>query len=60
MQQEINEEDERILAAFMPKDAGPQQTLADVIIRKIREKDAEVAMGMIFPFYRASFPCSLI
>ncbi|CAA6660444.1 unnamed protein product [Spirodela intermedia] len=42
--QEINEEDERILAAFMPKDAGPQQTLADVIIRKIREKDAEVAM----------------
>ncbi|XP_072967170.1 bystin [Typha angustifolia] len=39
---EIDEEDERVLAAFMPKDAGPQQTLADLIIQRIKEKDAAV------------------
>lgn len=43
-EQEINEEDEQILSAFMPKDAGPQQTLADIIIRKIREKATEDSM----------------
>lgn len=41
--EEIDEEDERILAAFMSNDAGPQLTLADLIIQKIKEKDAEVA-----------------
>ncbi|MQL68517.1 hypothetical protein Taro_000844 [Colocasia esculenta] len=40
-EQEINVEDERILAAFMSKDASPQRTLADIIIQKIREKDTE-------------------
>ncbi|XXG45248.1 hypothetical protein AAC387_Pa02g0377 [Persea americana] len=37
---EIDEEDEKVLAAFMSKDAGPQRTLADLIIQRIKEKDA--------------------
>ncbi|XP_058078065.1 bystin isoform X1 [Magnolia sinica] len=41
--EEIDEEDEMVLAAFMSKDAGPQRTLADLIIQRIKEKDAEVA-----------------
>ncbi|ERM98490.1 hypothetical protein AMTR_s00072p00173000 [Amborella trichopoda] len=41
--EEINEEDERVLEAFMSKDAPPLRTLADIIIAKIREKDAQVA-----------------
>ncbi|XP_031502655.1 bystin [Nymphaea colorata] len=40
---EIDEEDEKVLATFMSKDAGPQRTLADLIIQKIKEKDAQVA-----------------
>eukprot|EP00268_Persea_americana_P023263 TRINITY_DN2290_c0_g2_i5.p1 TRINITY_DN2290_c0_g2~~TRINITY_DN2290_c0_g2_i5.p1 ORF type:complete len:504 (+),score=90.82 TRINITY_DN2290_c0_g2_i5:72-1514(+) len=39
---EIDEEDEKVLAAFMSKDAGPQRTLADLIIQRIKEKDAHV------------------
>lgn len=40
--EEVDEEDEKLLAAFMSKDAGPQHTLADIILQKIKEKDAEV------------------
>ncbi|KAF3786908.1 Bystin [Nymphaea thermarum] len=40
---EIDEEDEKVLATFMSKDAGPQRTLADLIIQRIKEKDAQVA-----------------
>lgn len=40
---EIDEEDERVLANFMSDNAGPQLTLADIIIQKIKEKNAEVA-----------------
>ncbi|KAG1342281.1 bystin [Cocos nucifera] len=39
---EIDEEDEKVLAAFMSGSAGPQPTLADLIIQKIKEKDATV------------------
>ncbi|KAF3335297.1 bystin [Carex littledalei] len=39
---EIDEEDEKVLATFMPKETGPQLTLADIIIQRIKEKDAEV------------------
>ena len=42
---EINEEDERALAAFMSKDKAAERTLGDIILQKIREKDAEVATG---------------
>ncbi|XP_041022233.1 bystin [Juglans microcarpa x Juglans regia] len=41
--EEINEEDERILEAFLRKDAGPQRTLADLIVEKIKQKDANAA-----------------
>ncbi|XP_062227166.1 bystin-like isoform X1 [Phragmites australis] len=40
---EINEEDEKALAAFMSKDKAADLTLGDIILQKIREKDAEVS-----------------
>ncbi|XP_062227168.1 bystin-like isoform X2 [Phragmites australis] len=42
---EINEEDEKALAAFMSKDKAADLTLGDIILQKIREKDAEVSTG---------------
>ncbi|KAI8022004.1 Bystin [Camellia lanceoleosa] len=41
--EEINEEDEALLDAFTLKNAGPQRTLADIIVQKIKEKDAQVS-----------------
>ncbi|KAM6565053.1 hypothetical protein CsatB_025098 [Cannabis sativa] len=41
--EEIDEEDEKLLELFMSKDAVPQRTLADIIIAKIKEKDANVS-----------------
>ncbi|KAJ6794792.1 bystin [Iris pallida] len=46
---EIDEEDERVLAAFMSKDGGAQPTLADLIIQKIKEKDAAVTEARPLP-----------
>lgn len=43
---EINEEDEKALAAFMSKDKAAELTLGDIILQKIREKDAEVSTGV--------------
>ncbi|CAN0922561.1 ENP1 [Linum grandiflorum] len=40
---EIDEEEERILDAFLSKGTGRESTLADVILQKIKEKDAQVA-----------------
>ncbi|KAG2634905.1 hypothetical protein PVAP13_2NG323600 [Panicum virgatum] len=40
---EINEEDEKALAAFMSNDKAAERTLGDIILQKIREKDAEVS-----------------
>ncbi|KAG4138144.1 hypothetical protein ERO13_D07G116200v2 [Gossypium hirsutum] len=42
-EEEIDEDDEKLLEAFLSKDAGPQRTLADVIIQKIKENDANAA-----------------
>ncbi|XP_003490159.1 bystin [Bombus vancouverensis nearcticus] len=39
---EINEEDERAIQMFMPKDAAPMKTLADIILEKLTEKKTEV------------------
>ncbi|KAA3458632.1 bystin [Gossypium australe] len=39
-EEEIDEDDEKLLEAFLSKGAGPQRTLADVIIQKIKENDA--------------------
>ncbi|KAG0501257.1 hypothetical protein HPP92_001329 [Vanilla planifolia] len=37
----IDEEDEETLKAFFGSDLGPQPTLADLIIKKIKEKDVQ-------------------
>lgn len=42
---EIDEEDEQVLASFMSTNAGPLPTLADIIIQKIKEKEAETTSG---------------
>ncbi|KAL9247097.1 hypothetical protein vseg_020564 [Gypsophila vaccaria] len=39
---EINEDDERLLDAFLSKDVGPQKTLGDVIAARIKAQDASV------------------
>ncbi|KAK4755006.1 hypothetical protein SAY87_008763 [Trapa incisa] len=41
--EEVNEEDEKLLEAFLSKDSIPQRTLADLIVEKLKEKDAHVA-----------------
>uniref|UniRef100_A0A0D6QYX7 Bystin n=1 Tax=Araucaria cunninghamii TaxID=56994 RepID=A0A0D6QYX7_ARACU len=41
--EDIPEEDEKLLAAFMSESAGPPHTLADLIMEKIREKDTAVS-----------------
>ncbi|KAJ6293084.1 hypothetical protein OIU78_025123 [Salix suchowensis] len=41
--EEIDENDEKLLEAFLSKDAGPQQTLTDLIIEKIKKTDAHVS-----------------
>ncbi|KAL6338003.1 hypothetical protein AAG906_007812 [Vitis piasezkii] len=38
-EEEIDEEDEKLLEAFLSKNAGPERTLADVIAERIKEKD---------------------
>lgn len=48
-EEEIDEDDERLLEAFLSKDAGPQVTLADLIIKKIKENDANIASGETRP-----------
>ncbi|XP_042517618.1 bystin [Macadamia integrifolia] len=42
-EEEIDEEEEKVLEAFMSKNTGPQQTLADLILKKIKEKGTEVS-----------------
>uniref|UniRef100_A0A1J3IZN6 Bystin n=1 Tax=Noccaea caerulescens TaxID=107243 RepID=A0A1J3IZN6_NOCCA len=42
-QEEINEEDEKLFESFFVKNAPPQRTLADIIIKKIKDNDADVA-----------------
>ncbi|GLT33932.1 hypothetical protein SLA2020_084850 [Shorea laevis] len=49
-EEEIDEEDEKLLEAFLSKDSGPQKTLADLIIEKIKEKDENVSSeGPLLP-----------
>lgn len=44
-QEDIAEEDERLVEAFLSKNGGPQHTLADLIVRKIKE-NAIVSSGL--------------
>jgi len=36
------------MEAFLSKDPGQQKTLADLIVQRIKEKDASVASGNTF------------
>ncbi|CAA7061225.1 unnamed protein product [Microthlaspi erraticum] len=42
-QEDINEEDEKMFESFFVKNAPPQRTLADIIIKKIKDNDADLA-----------------
>ncbi|KAI3695326.1 hypothetical protein L1987_78321 [Smallanthus sonchifolius] len=44
-EEEVNEDEEKLLEAFFSKDARPQRTLADIIVEKIKEKD-QVSSGL--------------
>ncbi|KAI3809656.1 hypothetical protein L1987_19253 [Smallanthus sonchifolius] len=44
-EEEVNEDEEKLLEAFFSKDARPQHTLADIIVEKIKEKD-QVPSGL--------------
>lgn len=46
-QEEINEDDEKLFESFFVKDAPRQRTLADIIIKKIKDNDADLAEGLI-------------
>lgn len=53
-QEEIDEDDEKLLEAFLSKDARPQRTLADLIVDKIKEKDAQVSSGFFIVLFYIS------
>ncbi|CAL5188340.1 unnamed protein product [Lathyrus oleraceus] len=40
---EINEDDEKLMDAFLSKDPGSQTTLADVLVKRLKASDATVA-----------------
>ncbi|XP_027172840.1 bystin isoform X1 [Coffea eugenioides] len=42
-QDQIDEDDEKLLEAFLSVDSRPQRTLADIIVERIKEKDAQVS-----------------
>ncbi|KAL7129339.1 hypothetical protein ABFS83_13G060100 [Erythranthe nasuta] len=42
---EIDEEDEKLLEAFLSKDDRPQRTLADIIVEKLKENDAQAQVS---------------
>uniref|UniRef100_A0A0D3D687 Uncharacterized protein n=1 Tax=Brassica oleracea var. oleracea TaxID=109376 RepID=A0A0D3D687_BRAOL len=44
-QRDVNEEDEKLFDSFFVKNTLPQYTLADIIIKKIKDNDAELAEG---------------
>ncbi|XP_073220453.1 bystin [Cicer arietinum] len=41
--EDINEDDEKLLEAFLSKDLGGHKTLADIIVKRIKENDVSVA-----------------
>ncbi|KAG5028582.1 hypothetical protein JHK87_012096 [Glycine soja] len=54
--EEINEEDERLMEAFALKEPGQQKTLADLIVQRIKEKDALLG-GFILTLVFVIFLC---
>ncbi|KAJ8490276.1 hypothetical protein OPV22_011997 [Ensete ventricosum] len=51
---EIDEEDDKVLAAFMSTKSGPQLTLADIIVLRIKEKEADVISEQPLPKLNSS------
>ncbi|CAI9088952.1 OLC1v1023421C1 [Oldenlandia corymbosa var. corymbosa] len=43
LEDQMDEDDEKLLAAFLSTDSRPQRTLADIIVERIKEKDAQVS-----------------
>lgn len=57
-QDEVDEEDEKLLEAFLSKDSGPQCRLAESIVKRIKEKDAIVTSGTSTSLFRFTDVCS--
>ncbi|CAI0465381.1 unnamed protein product, partial [Linum tenue] len=53
---EIDEEDERILEAFLSKGPSKEPTLTDIIVKKIKENDAQVSSGSLLCLIAESRP----
>lgn len=45
IEEEVTEEDERIMARFLAQEDVPQRTLADMIMAKIKEKETEAGIA---------------
>lgn len=52
LQDQVNEEEVRLVEAFLSADNRPELTLADIIIGKLKEKDAQVSSGFILIHFR--------
>lgn len=52
LQDQVNEEEVRLVEAFLSADNHPELTLADIIIGKLKEKDAQVSSGFILIHFR--------
>ncbi|CAM8909508.1 unnamed protein product [Rhodiola kirilowii] len=59
-EEEIDEDDEKLLEAFLSKDFGRQLTLADVIAQKIKEKDAAVSVSGVMQVPKMDSKCSAV
>ena len=46
-QGDVNEEDEKLFESFFVKNALPRRTLAYILIKKIKDNDAELAEGLM-------------
>ena len=46
-QGDVNEEDEKLFDSFFVKKAPPQRTLVDIIIKKIKDNDDELAESLM-------------
>ena len=57
---DVNEEDEKLFDSFFVKNTLPQYTLADIIIKKIKDNDAELAEGLIIMHTYLCFVFSLL
>lgn len=54
VEQEVNEEDEKVFQMFMSKDFFVRRILVDIIMEKIIEKQIEIRIQMLGECYRVS------